>query len=143
MTESKTSPRRIEAIERQKQALDLRKAGATYDAIAKKLEYANGSGAEHAVKAALKATIQDSADDVRRMELERLDALLLQMWTQTQKGNLGAVDRVLRIMERRSKLLGLDAPTKQEIAVTEVVIRRVSGRTINTRTISGPADGQG
>lgn len=110
--ESKTSQRRIEAVEKQKQALELRKAGATYEAIAKKLEYANASGAEHAIKAALKATVQDSADSVRHLEVERLDAMLLGLWKMVNSGNLGAVDRVLRIMERRAKLLGLDAPAK-------------------------------
>lgn len=122
--ESKTSQRRIEAIEKQKQALELRKAGATYEAIAKKLEYANASGAEHAIKAALKATVQDAADTVRQLELERLDGLLINMWKQVQNGNQGAVDRVLRIMERRAKLLGLDAPTKNEISgkIEKIVI---------------------
>jgi polyphosphate kinase 2 (PPK2 family) len=116
MTESKTSPRRLEAVEKQKQALELRKAGATYEAIAKKLEYANASGAEHAIKAALKATVQDGADAVRQLEVERLDAMLMGLWTTANKGNHGAVDRVLRIMERRARLLGLDAPTKTEIS---------------------------
>lgn len=118
--ESKTSQRRIEAVEKQKKALDLRKAGATYGAIAKQLGYANDSGAEHAVKAALKATVQDAADSVRELELERLDALLLNMWSQVQKGNQGAVDRVLRIMERRAKLLGLDAPTKSQVTIEKM-----------------------
>jgi hypothetical protein len=37
------------------------------------------------------------------------------LWPQVAKGNQGAVDRVLRIMERRAKLLGLDAPTKADV----------------------------
>lgn len=118
--ESKTSQRRIEAVEKQKQALELRKAGATYEAIAKKLEYANASGAEHAVKAAMKATVQDAADDVRNLEVERLDAMLLGLWKSANSGNLGAVDRVLRIMERRAKLLGLDAPTKSQVSIEKL-----------------------
>jgi hypothetical protein len=96
--ESKTSPRRIEAVEKQRKALDLRKAGATYAAV----------------KAALNATVKDAADDVRNLEVERLDAMLLNLWPQVQKANQGAVDRVLRIMERRAKLLGLDAPVKTD-----------------------------
>jgi hypothetical protein len=110
--ESKTSPRRIEAVEKQRKALDLRKAGATYAAIAKQLEYAGPTSAERAVKAALNATVKDAADDVRNLEVERLDAMLLGLWKMANSGNLGAVDRVLRIQERRAKLLGLDAPTK-------------------------------
>jgi hypothetical protein len=38
-----------------------------------------------------------------------LDALLLILWPQVKKGDQGAIDRVLRVMERRA----LDAPTDQ------------------------------
>jgi hypothetical protein len=34
------------------------------------------------------------------------------VWTKALNGDVRAVDSVLRIMERRAKLLGLDAPTK-------------------------------
>ena len=105
----------VKAYERQKEALSLRLVGLSYDAIAERLEFANRSGAFRAVQAALKKTLQEPADELRTLELERLDSMLLPMMAQAKKGNQGAVDRVLRIMERRAKLLGLDAPTKQEI----------------------------
>ena len=105
----------VKAYERQKEALSLRLVGLSYDAIAERLGFANRSGAFRAVQAALKKTLQEPADELRTLELERLDSMLLPMMAQAKKGNQGAVDRVLRIMERRAKLLGLDAPTKQEI----------------------------
>jgi len=105
----------VKAYERQQEALSLRLVGLSYDAIAERLEFANRSGAFRAVQAALKKTLQEPADELRTLELERLDSMLLPMMAQAKKGNQGAVDRVLRIMERRAKLLGLDAPTKQEI----------------------------
>ena len=52
----------------------------------------------------------ESAEELRRVEQERLDALTLAIWPQAQKGNFGAIDRVLRLMARRAALLGLDAP---------------------------------
>jgi hypothetical protein len=74
--------------------------------------------------AALKATLQEPADELRKMELERLDRLLLAVWGQAAKGNQGGIDRALKIMERRAKLLGLDAPTKvQQENVGDTVIR--------------------
>ena len=63
---------------------------------------------------ALKQTLQEPADELRKLELERLDKLLLGVWPQAVRGNQGSVDRALRIMERRAKLLGLDAPVKSE-----------------------------
>ena len=70
--------------------------------------------AHRAVKRALErlnGEIGESVTDVRRMELERLDAMLGALWPKAERGNLTAVDRVLHIMERRAKLLGLDTPS--------------------------------
>jgi hypothetical protein len=44
------------------------------------------------------------------IELDRLDALLKACQPGAEAGDLASVDRVLRIMERRAKLLGLDQP---------------------------------
>lgn len=109
---NKTSPSRIEAVEKQALSLRFRKAGYTYDEIAKRVGYASADGAAKAVKAALHKMIKDDAKDVLAMELARLDDLLKGVYTLAEVGNQGAVDRVLRIMERRASYLGIDAPTK-------------------------------
>jgi len=41
-----------------------------------------------------------------------LDGMLAGIWQGARKGNVSHIDRVLKIEERRAKLLGLDAPTK-------------------------------
>jgi len=110
MSESKTSEKRLEAVERQRQALELRKAGLGYQAIADQLGYKSPSGAYAAIRAALKATIQEPANEVRAMELARLDDLLHGIWSAAVGGNVLKLDRVLGIMKRRAELLGLDAP---------------------------------
>lgn len=48
----------------------------------------------------------------RQVELQRLDVALQAVWEKVLAGDLFAIDRYLKIAERRSKLLGLDAPTK-------------------------------
>ena len=106
--------RRVQAHTRHLQALELRKAGATYQAIADQLGYANARGAHKAVASALKLTLREPADEVRDLEVARLDAMLLPLWRRVQQGDERAVDRALRIMERRARLLGLDAPSKSE-----------------------------
>lgn len=105
----------VDALDNQLKALELRKAGVSYAKIAETLGYKSASGAHKAVSSALKKTLQEPADDVRRLEVERLDAMLLAMWPHVSKGAFGAVDRALRIMERRAKLLGLDAPTRTDV----------------------------
>lgn len=105
--------RQLDALTRQKQALELRMAGVPYADIAERLGYKDGSGAFRAVKTALKRTLQEPADGVREVELARLDKLMFALWP--NRANPGVADRILRIMERRAKLLGLDAPTRTDL----------------------------
>ena len=107
---------KLASHDRKLQALELRKAAATYQQIADQLGYRSASGAFNAVKAALKATLREPADELRELEAARLDAMLLPLWRRVQSGDERAVDRVLRIMERRARLLGLDAPTRGELS---------------------------
>ena len=121
VSESKTSVRRLEAIERQRQALEMRKAGHSYPAIATALEYASTSGALKAVTSALTRTLQEPADEVRQLELTRLDAMLAAIWGRVEDGELPAFDRAQDIMKRRAALLGLDMPTKVENSGAQTV----------------------
>lgn len=110
-----TSPKMIAAAERARLALEARKSGATYDQIAKQLGYRGPDGAHRAVKRALIRLRQEPADDVRALEIARLDRLLMGQWraaigTAETPGDPAAVDRVLKIMARRAAYLGLDAP---------------------------------
>ena len=116
MRATNNQSRRVAAHTRQLQALELRKAGATYQAIAEQLGYAHAKGAYKAVTSALKLTLREPADELRELEVARLDAMLLPLWRRVQSGDEKAVDRVLRIMERRARLLGLDAPTRGELS---------------------------
>ena len=112
MPESKTSIRRLQAVERSKQALELRKGGASFPEIARALGYAAPAGAYQAVMSALRKVLKEPAEEVRTLEVARLDAMLLALWAQVKQGNQGAIDKALKVEERRAKLLGLDAPNK-------------------------------
>src|SRR4051794_28316668 len=75
--------------ERQARALELRRAGHDYDAIAAALGYANRSGAYKAVLRALKEAMRVPAEEVRALECARLDAL----WAGAFEAALGGDDR--------------------------------------------------
>jgi hypothetical protein len=116
-----TTKRRLKAAERQRQALQMRIRNATFDQIAKTLGYRSPSGAYKAVMCALKKTLQEPADELRLMEYERLNLLYREVLARaltlrdedgnlTQIGDMGAIDRCIRISDRISKLMGLDAP---------------------------------
>jgi len=112
MSEPKTSVRRLQAVDRQRRALELRKAGASFDEIATTLGYRGKSGAYQAVMSALRRTLQEPADEVRKLELARLDRAQRTAWERMLHGDLDALGKVLKVMEHRAKLLGLAAPTK-------------------------------
>jgi DNA-binding transcriptional MerR regulator len=102
--------RRLQVLAKQRQALELRQAGYSYDVIAEMLHYADRSGAHKAVTAGLKAALREPAQQLRTLEEERLDKLQTAVWARALAGDAKMVDRALRILERRAKLLGLDAP---------------------------------
>lgn len=113
-----TSAAKARTLDRQKQALELRRMGKGYIEIAAHLGMSK-SQAHRLVRAGLedaRAQIGAEANELKAEELSRLDAMLQGVWPDARKGGQGAIDRVLKIMERRSKLLGLDAPEKREHA---------------------------
>ena len=135
--QSKTNPRLIKSKERQAQALELRKAGATYRQIAEQLGYRSPQAAHKSVTSALKKLVEEPAKELRKMELERLDGMFIVMYRQAKQGILGAVDRCLRIMERRSKMLGLDVPQKFELTwQRELIALMLSGDLTSEEVIS-------
>jgi len=110
MPESKSSPRRILAREKQRQALELRLAGVTFETIAQRVGYATRDGAHKAVTAALQYTLRPPADELRAVDLERLDKLTLAIWQRAIGGDLDAIHTALRILAQRARLLGLEIP---------------------------------
>lgn len=113
--ESSTSPRRLAAVERQAEALQLRKQGQSYDEIAEALGYADKTGAYKAVKAALGAILAPAVEELRDVEGQALDVAQEAIWGKVLKGDLSAINTFLRISERRSRLFGLDTPVPQTL----------------------------
>lgn len=94
-------------------AFELRKAGASYTLIADRLGYKNDNACERAIRRVLVTKYKpDDVEYVVDMELARLDALQLVAWRRAKDGDLSAIDRILKIMERRSQYLGLDKQPK-------------------------------
>ncbi len=116
----KTTPRVVALTQKAAQALALRKAGATYDEIAVRVGYSGKSNAYRAVSSALRRMLQEPAEDVRKLELARVDQLMLAIWPKATSGDLQALDRVLKLLERRARLLGLDLQPEHEQADTVI-----------------------
>lgn len=121
---SKTAPERVHAAENRKKAVELRVQGASFAAIGRALGVSAMMAHKYITKELKELAIdtRESTDQLRQMELLRLDRMELALWDQAiNDKEYGAVDRVLRIMERRAKLMGLDAPAtiNKNITITE------------------------
>ncbi|WP_141216692.1 MULTISPECIES: hypothetical protein [Nocardiaceae] len=119
----KNKSRRVQASVQQKQerALELLISGKTNEEIAKTVGYRDRSGAHRAVTAALERhakTREDLADKALTIVHERLERLLAQFTGRALMGDVQAGRLVLSIIDRYSKLYGLDAPTKIDATIT-------------------------
>tara|TARA_Y100000588_G_scaffold329325_1_gene365415 strand:- start:3396 stop:3812 length:417 start_codon:yes stop_codon:yes gene_type:complete len=80
------------------------------------------------IRAALKRLTKEmksAAEGIRSLELSRLDEMQTAIWQDCMDGKLTAIDRVLKIMERRSKLVGLDAPDRLDVK-TDIRIEQMN-----------------
>jgi hypothetical protein len=105
-------------VARRVKALDLRKAGLTYRRIAEELKV-NVRTAYTDVQdelAALKTLTGKAAEDIRELELRRLDDYTLGLTPAARRGDVRAVIALVRVQERRAKLLGIDAPTNHTMS---------------------------
>ncbi|PRQ11728.1 hypothetical protein C1Y63_04790 [Corynebacterium sp. 13CS0277] len=104
----KNVPKDHERAERAKRALQMRLAGATYAEIGQVLGISQGTAWKDIARE-IRAIPATEATELRQLELARLDRLQRAVWEDAVGGNLRAVDRVVRIIERRARLLGLDS----------------------------------
>lgn len=109
------------AREREAKALDLRCLGYSLEKIARELGWSQPSSASKAIERALSRISLGAAKNLRDLELERLDMLQRSLAAQIVRGHLGAIDRMLRIMDQRARLLGLYSP-QPETGVDEVKV---------------------
>jgi orotate phosphoribosyltransferase-like protein len=115
---AKTSVRRIRTTEKTLKALELRKRGMNYTQIGEKLGCARSTACRYVLSELenLADKCREEAVQVRDLELHRLDELYLIAYHAISDGNdLAGIDRCLRIMERRAKLLGIDAVAKVDV----------------------------
>jgi len=110
----------LQARERERQVLELSKGGANFVQIADRLGISDRM-VSRIYHRALERIPVPAAEEVRHLEVVRLDALLTAMWPKAMQGSGWAVERCLSIMERRARLLGLDAPTKHEVMTIDAI----------------------
>jgi hypothetical protein len=137
--------RTTDTAQRDAEAARLRSDGLSYQQIADKLGYSHRENARRAVSRALLAIVAEPAEDLRALELARLDQMWIDVLEVLRREHvtvshgrviyseetgqpiiddgpvLSAIDRLLRIQDRRAKLLGLDAPSKHEVVTIDAI----------------------
>lgn len=129
----------IKGAERDREACRLRSRRQTYQQISDALGYGSASNARRAVQKTLAAIPRDAAEELIQLELDQLDMMTAAVIEVLEANHyvvsqgrliylhedappltddapvLAAVDRLLKIQERRARLLGLDQPTKATV----------------------------
>lgn len=125
---------RTRVATRRQRALRLRQMGLTYDEIVRSLRddpdtitpkaYSRPDAWHDVNNEMVKVRDQTSetARDVLDLELSRLDGITRGSYQAAVQGDTAAALTVLRAMDRRAKLLGLDQPSRHEIMLTPDVI---------------------
>lgn len=100
--------------EKQRKAVELALAGMSLDQIAQQIGYADRSGAWKAIQQALNRQEASAVKEMRDLENARLDRLQTVLWPTAMQGDLKAIDRLLRLFERRARLNGLDQQSARD-----------------------------
>ena len=105
-----------ELVEKETTIIELRHEGYVWREIATMVDMSI-AGVVKAYKRALTRHPVAAIEEHRELELDRLDNLQRTYWQPAVAGNLRAADFVLRVIDKRAKLLGLDAPLKVQAEV--------------------------
>ena len=100
--------------ERQRLIMRYRRQGMTVSEIAESLDTTH-SQVSNALESAYRALhAEDEATVARQVDLERLDELHSAYWAAAKEGDIKAADFILKTMDRRAKMLGIDAPIQTQ-----------------------------
>lgn len=102
---------------RRVEALSLRIAGFSHSQIAERLGI-SPQGVSDLISRSLDLAENRSVDEMRALEGARIDRAQSAIWAKVLEGDLKAVEAYTRLSARRSKLFGLDAPTRIDMTLS-------------------------
>jgi predicted transcriptional regulator len=117
---SPTHATRCQGADNRQQSFILRRRGYSYQEIGDELGISPQCAHQH-VTSVLKESREitgEVSDDVRELELKRIDLMLKALSIKAARGDEKAIETTIKLMARRTAYLGLDVATKQELAVT-------------------------
>jgi AraC-like DNA-binding protein len=130
------------------QVIQLRLSGHSYDEIAQYLGLSKRR-VQRIVERELSRSFREPTELLLQLELDRLDALQRAYWDAAIAGDGEAADRVLRIMDRRARYLGLDRQDTVQEDLGKAVLKLVTrlqelagGEPVPSQPLPEPIDAQ-
>lgn len=139
--------RSVQAAQRDAEAARLRSEGHTLQSIVDRLGFHDRAAASRAIAKVYAETVTQPVEEIRARDLATLDELEARAWEVLRAKHvtvshgkvvdidgvpladdapvLNAIDRVLKVQDRRAKLLGLDAPTRAKVELTDTVTAEI------------------
>jgi hypothetical protein len=148
----KVSPRVAELTVNQQRALDLRREHKTIQDIATELGVPRSTAYDWLCGALERSdeAMAAKAGAHRELEAQRIDALMRSLWPEALapgKDRLAVVDRVVKLMDQRAKLLGLNLPPQPDAEADalkrerlEAEIRLLRARAAQVNAGAGESD---
>lgn len=114
--------------EKKRRILEMALAGIPLKQIADTLGYRNTATVADILRRLVDQSMSIDAgalEELRKTELSRLDRLQQAHWMNALRGDHRSTDMCLKIIDRRSRLLGLDAPQRVEATVSTDLDREI------------------
>lgn len=137
-SQTATTPARIGVAERRARALDLRKRGLSFWEISQELGCSKSRAHDYVTRAIADLTVE-GAEAVRRLEVERCDVMIKALWPDVESGDPVAIRTALRVMERRARYQGLDAPQEHRLKITAELDAQIEELLASMDAVGAPA----
>lgn len=118
------SERKLDEAQQANAAYRMRMSGASLFAIAEQLSITEDMARRHisdVTNEVARLVDMGAKQNILTMELTRLDQMQLGQWPAAEGGDPKAVETVLKIMQHRAKLLGLDSAMVDNSKQTVVI----------------------
>jgi len=122
-----TSPRRLKALERRREAAELRKQGCSFDEIAQRLGFSSRQTAWVAVKEFTKDVRVEAAAEMKKDVHAVLLDIRKQLYPKMLNGDLGAMEVCLKSLNHLARVFGLNEPMRQDVTMRAPMVKLIDG----------------
>ncbi|HTW17068.1 MAG TPA: hypothetical protein VMF51_18200 [Nocardioides sp.] len=93
---------------RDRNVLELRRAGVPFDVIADRLNFRDVSTAHASYLRALAGSLPPARDEAKALEVDRLEKLQTVLWPKALKGDLKAMAQLVDVAQERMRIISTD-----------------------------------